>query len=67
MAKVVLCSFDGEKQFVQLSAKQTKNPYLKSSNFNKLLKKVLAMNERYVKKARKAAAKARKANSRKKA
>lgn len=61
VAKVVLCSFDGEKTFATLSAKQTKSPYLKSANFGKLLKQVVAKNDSYLKKLQKAAAKARKA------
>lgn len=61
VTKVVLASFDGEKRFMELSAKQADTPHLKSANFTKLLQNVLAANAKYIKDLQKKAAKEREA------
>lgn len=61
VSKIVITSFDGEKRFAEISAKQAKSPQLKSSNFTKLLKVALAQNAKYIKKMQKRQAKERKA------
>ena len=65
VSKIVLTSFDGEKKFAEISAKQAKSPQLKSSNFTKLLKIVQAKNAKYVKDMQKRQKKERKAAEKK--
>jgi len=65
VTKVVLASFDGEKRFTELSAKQANSPHLKSANFTKLLQNVLAANAKYIKDLQKQAAKDRVAAAKK--
>ena len=59
----MLTSFDGEKRFAELSAKQTSHPQLKSANFTRLLKIALARNAKYIKDMQKRQKKERKAEA----
>lgn len=60
ISKIVLTSFDGQKRFAEITAKQGNSPQLKSSNFTTLLKIAVAQNDRYVKQMQKRQAKERK-------